>query len=84
MAFAAQGIGTSLEHVGGSPIARICVESNRLIYPRRVEKGRLTGAYWQPIVSLPRSSNRTCPFRASGFPTDFTTGSRKPPQADVA
>jgi len=39
---------------------------------RRVEEGRLTGTYWQPVVSLPRSSNRTCPFRASGFPTDFT------------
>jgi hypothetical protein len=24
------------------------------------------------VVSLPRSSNRTCPFRASGFPTDLT------------
>src|SRR6266699_5729437 len=30
-------------------------------------------------VSLPRSSNRTCPFRASGFPTDFTNGSRTTP-----
>src|SRR6266550_1918250 len=37
---------------------------------RRVEEERLTGTYWQPVVSLPRSSNRTCPFRASGFPTD--------------
>src|SRR5260370_309431 len=35
-------------------------------------------------VSLPRSSNRTCPFRASGFPTDFTNGSRTTPQVDVA
>jgi hypothetical protein len=33
---------------------------------RRVEEERLTGTYWQPVVSLPRSSNRTCPFRASG------------------
>jgi hypothetical protein len=39
---------------------------------RRVEEGRLAGTYRQPAVSLPRSSNRTCPFRASGFPTDFT------------
>jgi hypothetical protein len=39
---------------------------------RRVEEGRGAGTYWQPVVSLPRSSNRTCPFRASGFPTDFT------------
>jgi hypothetical protein len=38
----------------------------------RVEEGRLAGTYRQPAVSLPRSSNRTCPFRASGFPTDFT------------
>ena len=39
---------------------------------RRVEEGRWTVAYRQTVVSLPRSSNRTCPFRASGFPTDFT------------
>src|SRR5258708_6224441 len=39
---------------------------------RRVEEGRWTGTYWQPAVSLPRSSNRTCPARASGFPTGFT------------
>ena len=32
----------------------------------------MTGTYWQPVVSLPHSSNRTCPFRASGFPTHFT------------
>ena len=34
-------------------------------------------------VSPPRSSNRTCGFPASGFPTGFTTGSRHgafPPQ----
>ena len=28
-------------------------------------------------VSLPRSSNRTCGFLASGFPTDFTAGPRR-------
>src|SRR6266849_4814973 len=39
---------------------------------RRVEEGRVTGAYWQPVVSLPRSSNWTCPFRTSSFPTGFT------------
>src|ERR1700690_1202468 len=27
-------------------------------------------------VSHPRSSNRTCPFRASGFPTGFIVDSR--------
>ncbi len=32
----------------------------------------MTGTYGQPVVSLPRSSNRTCPSRASGFPTGFT------------
>ena len=37
----------------------------------RVEEGRWTGTYWQPVVSLPRSSNRTCGFPASGFPTGF-------------
>jgi hypothetical protein len=45
-------------------------QDTRLI--SRVEEGRWTGAYRQPVVSLPRSSNRTCPFQASGFPTDFT------------
>ena len=39
---------------------------------RRVEEGRLAGTYWQPAVSLPRSSNWTCPFRTSSFPTGFT------------
>lgn len=28
-------------------------------------------------ISQPHSSNRTCPFRAPGFPTDFTSGSRQ-------
>src|ERR1700680_5241665 len=50
----------------------------------RVEEGRWTGTYWQPMVSLPRSSNRTCPFRASGSPTDFTASSRKSPKVHVA
>src|SRR5216683_4166164 len=39
---------------------------------RRVEEGRWTGTYWQPVVSLPRSSNWTCSFRTSSFPTGFT------------
>jgi hypothetical protein len=38
----------------------------------RVEEGRWIGTYWQPVVSLPRSSKRKCPFRASDFSTDFT------------
>ena len=50
---------------------------------RRVEEGRWTGTYWQPVVSLPRSSNRTCRFPASGFPTDFTTSSRKSPKVHI-
>jgi len=32
---------------------------------------RLSPTYHDP-VSHPRSSNRTCGFPASGFPTDFT------------
>src|ERR1022692_1032797 len=39
---------------------------------RRVEEGRWAGTYRQPTVSLPRSSNWTCPFRTSSFPTGFT------------
>ena len=31
----------------------------------------------QCSVSLPRSSNRTCGFAASGFPTDFAAGPRR-------
>ena len=44
---------------------------------RRVESrmGAGTGAERRP-VSHPRSSNRTCPFRASGFPTGFIVDSR--------
>src|SRR5437588_9487575 len=34
--------------------------------------------------SRPRSSNRTCPFRASGFPTGFTADSRARLQLNVA
>src|SRR3954467_15780837 len=40
---------------------------------RRVEDGRGSlGLVWQRSVSRPRSSNRTCGFPASGFPTGFT------------
>src|ERR1035441_7553502 len=42
-----------------------------------------TGTYWQPAVSFPRSSNRTCGFPASGFPTDFTASSRKGPKVHI-
>lgn len=42
---------------------------------RRVEEGRRYRRLRRP-GSPPRSSNRTCPFRASGFPTDFISGSR--------
>src|ERR1700730_11671145 len=34
--------------------------------------GAVVGAYGQRPVSHPRSSNRTCRFPASGFPTGFT------------
>src|SRR5215813_7330025 len=37
--------------------------------------GASTDAERRP-VSHPRSSNRTCPIKASGFPTGFTTISR--------
>src|SRR5215203_690346 len=41
---------------------------------RRVEDGRGSlGLVWQRSVSRPRSSNRTCGFPASGFPTGFTS-----------
>ena len=41
--------------------------------PRRVEEGRgIKHSYRRPTRFPPRSSNRTCPFRASGFPTGFT------------
>ena len=33
--------------------------------------------------SRPRSSNRTCPFRASGFPTGFTVDSRTRPPLHI-
>src|SRR6202008_3168535 len=39
-------------------------------------KGAGAWAIRQRSVSLPRSSNRTCGFPASGFPTDFTAGPR--------
>jgi hypothetical protein len=40
---------------------------------RRVESrtGAVAWAMWQHSVSCPRSSNRTCRFPASGFPTSF-------------
>jgi hypothetical protein len=44
----------------------------------RVEEGRgCIEAFANGSVSLPRSSNRTCGFPASGFPTVFTQGSRR-------
>jgi hypothetical protein len=45
----------------------------RLRGARRVEDGRGSlGLVWQRSVSRPRSSNRTCGFPASGFPTGFS------------
>src|SRR5208337_4445691 len=46
----------------------------RLRGARRVEEGRGGLALRRRPVSLPRSSNRTCPIKASGFPTDFIVG----------
>ena len=40
----------------------------------RVEEGRGCWAMRRRPVSLPHSSNRTCPIKASGFPTDFIVG----------
>ena len=52
--------------VNQMPIFRDVREEPSIRYgKRRVEEGRLAGTYWQPAVSLPSSSNRTCPFRAS-------------------
>src|SRR5271154_6162574 len=49
----------------------------------RVEEGRgCVEACANGPVSLPRSSNRTCGFPASGFPTGFATDSRE--EADTA
>src|SRR5918911_2792785 len=39
----------------------------------RVEDGRGGLGLWHRSVSRPRSSNRTCGFPASGFPTGFTS-----------
>jgi hypothetical protein len=44
---------------------------------RRVEDGRGYSRRSRGPVSHPRSSNRTCRFPASGFPTGFTAGSRE-------
>src|SRR5437867_3289815 len=57
----------------------------RLPLGRRVESrmGASTDAERRP-VSHPRSSNRTCRFPASGFPTGFTVDSRTRIQLDVA
>jgi hypothetical protein len=56
------------------PTARKPIRSLGSVYhaTRRVEEGRLAGTYRQPTVSLPRSSNWTCPFRTSSLPTGFT------------
>src|ERR1700730_11465698 len=72
----------ALQPGGESPI--VCwIHSSPQEEFSRVEEGRWTGTYWQPVVSLPRSSNRICGFPASGSPTDFTTGSRKSPKVHI-
>ena len=62
-----------------SPAGRDSYESRgkRAKAPPQVESrtGAGTDAERRP-VSRPRSSNRTCPFRASGFPTGFIADSR--------
>src|SRR5713101_5856383 len=49
------------------------------VYPGAIQVESRTGAGTDAErrpVSRPRSSNRTCPFRASGFPTGFIADSR--------
>src|ERR1022692_2319566 len=60
-------------HDGGLPtLGLVDVAAPDAPSTRRVEEGRLAGTYRQPAVSLPRSSNWTCPFRTSSFSTGFT------------
>src|ERR1700720_4348609 len=47
-----------------------------------VESRRGAVSFARP-VSPPRSSNRTCGFPASGFPTGFTASSRKGPKVHI-
>src|SRR5580700_451913 len=62
----------------GRNVGQVCANSaatklhHWFSWAGRVEEGRLAGTYRQPTVSLPRSSNWTCPFRTSSFPTGFT------------
>jgi hypothetical protein len=51
----------------------VIAASNGVMNSRRVESrtGAVAWAMWQHSVSCPRSSNRTCRFPASGFPTSF-------------
>src|SRR3989442_8979989 len=60
---------------------------------RRVESrtGAVAWAIWQHSVSCPRSSNRTCRFPASGFPTSFivrhtekSSGRKRPLRGDFS
>src|ERR1700683_3608067 len=46
--------------------------------------GAVAWAIRQRPVSQPRSSNRTCRFPASGFPTGFTVDSRTRVQLNIA
>src|SRR5208337_3598215 len=56
-----------------SPVTAICQkeyhEGRRTAVESR--KGAVAWPVGRRPVSLPRSSNRTCPIKASGFPTDF-------------
>jgi hypothetical protein len=65
----------------GYHVIAIC-EGSRSLFFGVVEsrKGAVALRRWaNGSVSLPRSSNRTYGFAASGFPTDFVVGTRQQP-----
>jgi hypothetical protein len=67
--------------VGGSPAG---VMEAKQIWWKMVESRPGAGADAKRRPgSRPSSSNRTCPFRASGFPTGFTVDSRTRPQLHI-
>src|SRR5258705_13044920 len=74
----------TLQHVGPC-VARSRDVARKVRAPRPQQQalvesrlGASTDAERRP-VSQPRSSNRTCRFPASGFPTGFTADSRTSP-----
>ena len=82
----AGGLGQALERKVWKPSLLIWIYCKALKFHKtakqscRVEAGRGALRLCQSPVSLPRSSNRTCGFPASGFPTDFMAGPRRRPR----